>query len=115
MLKFVFDVGVGKRAAEVLQSAGFDVVSILDLDPTMSDAEILSIAESDQRMVVTMDKDFGELVFHSGKKHNGVLLLRLEDADGEEKAAIVRAIIRDFVSEIEGKFCVFQNGRLRIR
>jgi len=87
MLKFVFDVGVGKRAAEVLQSAGFDVVSILDLDPTMPDAEILTIAESDQRMVVTMDKDFGELVFHSGKKHNGVLLLRLEDADRRGKSS----------------------------
>ncbi len=66
-------------------------------------------------MVVTMDKDFGELVYRSGKNHQGVLLLRLEGATGEEKAEIVRQILASFAEEIEGCFCVFQNGRLRIR
>ena len=66
-------------------------------------------------MVITMDKDFGELVFRSGQPHNGVLLLRLEDATGMEKAEIVKMILENYSSEMEGKFCVFMNGRLRIR
>lgn len=115
MLKFLLDVGVGKGVERYLLSVGFDVVSVLDLDPTLPDSHILDLAESDHRMVVTMDKDFGELVFHSKRKHNGVLLLRLEDADGEEKAAVMRAIIQGFASEMEGRYCVFKNGRLRIR
>jgi len=50
-----------------------------------------------------------------GRKHNGVLLLRLEDATGDEKAEVMRRILLSFSEQIEGKFCVFQNGRLRIR
>ena len=66
-------------------------------------------------MVVTMDKDFGELVYHSGKAHSGVLLLRLEDATGDEKVEIMQFIMDNFSSQIENKFCVFKNGRLRVR
>jgi predicted nuclease of predicted toxin-antitoxin system len=66
-------------------------------------------------MVITMDKDFGDLVYHSGKAHKGVLLLRLEDATGEEKAETMQFIMDNFKNQIEGKFCVFKNGRLRIR
>jgi hypothetical protein len=47
-----------------------------------------------------MDKDFGELVYRSKKSHNGVLLLRLEDANGTVKAEIVSLILEQFESEI---------------
>jgi len=65
-------------------------------------------------MVVTMDKDFGELVFRSGRAHAGVLILRLEDAQGCEKVEVVRAILAEHEEKLAGKFCVFQAGRLRI-
>ncbi len=57
------------------------------------DIEILHLAVEDHRMIVTMDKDFGELVFNSGLPHAGVLLLRLESATGEQKSEIVEKII----------------------
>ncbi|MDO8969330.1 MAG: DUF5615 family PIN-like protein [Saprospiraceae bacterium] len=115
MLKFVLDVGVGNKTLQLLRNEGFDVISILEIEPSMDDSDILSIAEKEERMVVTMDKDFGELVYRSGRNHNGVLLLRLEDATGDEKAEIMRKILLSFSEQIEGRFCVFQNGRLRIR
>lgn len=115
MLKFVLDVGVGNKTLQILRNNGYDVVSILEIEPSMDDSEILLIAENEGRMVVTMDKDFGELVYKSGQKHNGVLILRLEDATGDEKAAIMEKILLSFAVQIEGKFCVFQNGRLRVR
>lgn len=114
-MKFVLDVGVGNKTLGYLRTQGFDAISIIDLDPSMPDADILSIAEREKRMVITMDKDFGELVYRLGKGHAGVLLLRLEDATGDEKVEIVRKILENFRDQIEGKFCVFQNGRLRIR
>lgn len=115
MLKFVLDVGVGNKTRDYLNSRELDVISILDQDPAMPDSDILSIAEKEGRIVVTMDKDFGELVYRSGRKHKGVLLLRMEDATGDEKAKIMRWILENFADQIEGRFCVFQNGRLRIR
>ena len=115
MLKFVLDVGVGNKVWQYLTAKGYDAKLITAINPSMSDSDILFIAESESRMVITMDKDFGELVYHSGKAHKGVLLLRLEDAMGEEKAAVMQFILDNFKDEIEGKFCVFKNGRFRIR
>ncbi len=115
MLKFVLDVGVGNKVWEYLNTEGYDALLITMLNPNMPDSEILSIAENEERMVITMDKDFGELVYHSKKAHKGVLLLRLEDATGVEKVEVMQFIINNFKDQLEGKFCVFKNGRLRIR
>jgi hypothetical protein len=62
-----------------------------------------------------MDKDFGELVYHSGQAHNGVLLLRLADATAAEKARVAEMILRQFGGQLQGHFAVYQDGRLRIR
>lgn len=94
---------------------GYDVKTVRYVDPKAKDSEILSLAVKDSRMVITMDKDFGELVYNSGKKHAGVLILRLEDANGEQKVGIVKKILHEHADKIENKFCVFQDGRLRIR
>jgi predicted nuclease of predicted toxin-antitoxin system len=62
-----------------------------------------------------MDKDFGELVYNSGLKHSGVLILRLEDANSEQKLEVVKKILGDYADKIQNRFCVFQDGRLRIK
>jgi len=59
----------------------------------MDDDKILGLAASENRMVITMDKDFGELVYRSGLVHCGVLLLRLEDARADEKVKTVEKIL----------------------
>lgn len=109
------DVGVGKIAEMQLIHDGYDVVSVRDLDPRMTDSDILQMAVNDQRIVITMDKDFGELVYREGLFHVGVLLFRLEDATGHEKAAVLHTLLAQYANKINGHFCVYQNGRLRIR
>lgn len=52
----------------------------------------MQLTFEDQRMVITMDKDFEELFFNSGKQHAGVLILRFEDADGDTKIKVVKNI-----------------------
>ncbi len=114
-LKFLVDVGVGKGIETYLREEGYDTKAVRDINPRMSDQEIIRLAVSQNRMVVTMDKDFGELVYHSSMEHRGVLLLRLEDATGAEKLQIIKHIIKNYRSRIIDCFCVFQNDRLRIR
>ena len=115
MLKFILDVGVGNKVGAYLSSEGYDATLISKINPSMTDSDILSIAKNEERMVITMDKDFGELVYHSRKVHKGVLLLRLEDANGDEKVEVMRFIMESFADQLEGRFCVFKNGQLRIR
>jgi predicted nuclease of predicted toxin-antitoxin system len=114
-LRLLIDVGVGYLVEEWLRDNSFDIVAVRDLDCTMPDDVILEKAVADNRLVVTMDKDFGELVFQSGKLHAGVLLLRLETETSAEKIAVISRILSSFSEEIEGHFCVYQRGRLRIR
>ena len=114
-LKFLVDVGVGKTVEQWLQRGGYDINTVRDINPKMDDREILSMAVSEERMVITMDKDFGELVHNSGLPHAGVLLLRLDDAKADEKVRIVENILRRYSDRLLNKFCVYQHGRLRIR
>ena len=114
-LRFLIDVGVGTGIEKYLREEGYDTKAVRDIDPRMDDEKIILTAVSENRMVVTMDKDFGELVYHFSMTHCGVLLLRLEDATGIEKLQVVRHIVGNYPSQIRNCFCVFQNGRLRVR
>lgn len=114
-LKFLIDVGVGKKVELFLKEQGHDIKTVRTIDPQMPDEEIIRLASSEDRMIITMDKDFGELVYHSKMNHRGVLLLRLEEATGDEKQEVVANILAEYSAEIVNCFCVFQNDRLRIK
>ena len=114
-MRFLIDVGVGKKVEKWLRENGYDTRAVRDIDVKAKDVDILKLAVSEDRMIVTMDKDFGELVYNSGLLHSGVLILRLDDATGEKKVEILGKILTRFSDEIEYKFCVYQDGRLRIR
>lgn len=114
-MKFLVDVGVGKIAEAELRRSDYDVKSVRDLDPRMRDIDILHLAAEEQRIVITMDKDFGELVYREGLSHAGVMLFRMEDATGLEKASVLVNLLAQHADKIQGRFCVYQNGRLRVR
>lgn len=94
---------------------GYDIKSVRDINPRMLDKEVLKIAVSEKRIVITMDKDFGELVYNSGLLHVGVLLLRIEDAKSDEKVKIVEKILGKYSDKLFNKFSVFKDEKLRIR
>ncbi len=114
-LKFLVDVGVSKKAEQWLQKQGYDTKNVRDINPRMLDKEILKLAVSEKRMVITMDKDFGELVYNSKLPHGGVLLLRLEEARSDEKIEIIEKILEKYSDKLFNNFCVFKDGRLRVR
>ncbi|MFH1993985.1 MAG: DUF5615 family PIN-like protein [Pseudomonadota bacterium] len=113
-LKFMVDVGVGKKVEQWLREAGCDVAAVREINPRASDSEILKLAIDDSQIVLTMDKDFGELVYRLGKAHAGVLVLRMEDANGDEKASVVRNILLLHADKLAGNFCVYQDDTLRV-
>jgi predicted nuclease of predicted toxin-antitoxin system len=114
-LRFLVDVGVGRVAEAALRETGCDVLSVADLDDRVSDAEILKLAAEEHRIVLTMDRDFGELIFRLGMAHHGVLLLRLQDAGGPEKARRLAAIVEAHSEALPRSFAVYHRGELRVR
>lgn len=115
MPKFLVDVNIGKKVEKWLLENKYDLKAVRDINPRMMDREILKIAIIENRMVITMDKDFGELVYNSGMSHSGVLLLRIEDATADEKVKILEKILIDHQDKLSNNFCVFNRGKLRIR
>lgn len=115
ILKFLVDVGVGNHTENLLSEYKIDFISVRSINPRMPDHEIIKLAVSDNRIIITMDKDFGELVYHLEKKHAGVILLRLDDASGSEKARVVKYILENYSADLPGSFCVYQNEKFRIR
>ncbi len=109
------DVSAGHAVADALRGMGHDVVEVRDRDPRMADVDILAWAVVERRLVVTMDKDFGELIHRSGQAHAGVLLLRLEVERAAVKVGAVRAIFGQYADTLVNRFCVYQDGRIRIR
>jgi predicted nuclease of predicted toxin-antitoxin system len=109
------DVGVGKKVESYLSKIGYDVLSVRSINPHMRDVDILDLAAKEKRLVVTMDKDFGELVYRSRKVHAGVLLLRLEDATADKKKEVMLEILESFSNEIKDSFSVYSQGKLRVR
>lgn len=114
-LRFVVDVGVGKKVELYLRGKGYALKSIREIDYKMKDSDILKIAHTEKAIIMTMDKDFGELVHHSGMEHSGVLLLSLEDADGKEKVRILEEIISKHKEDLKNNFCVYQNSIFRVK
>jgi predicted nuclease of predicted toxin-antitoxin system len=113
-LKFLVDVGVSKRVEEWFLRKGYDIKAVRDINPKMEDDK-LRLAVSENRMVITMDRDFGELIYNSGLPHSGVLLLRLEGAKSDEKVKTIEKILKEHSDKLLNNFCVFEHGRLRIR
>ena len=113
--KFLVDMGVSKKVEEWLSTNDYDIKAVRNIDPRMKDKDVLKLAVTEKRMLITMDKDFGELVFNSGFDHSGILLLRLEDAKSDEKVKILQEILLKYEDKLESNFCVYQHGKLRIR
>ncbi len=72
-MKFIVDESTGRTVVEYLRTNGHDVISVAESMPQAKDQSILECATEQQHILITNDKDFGELVFRSGKAHGGVV------------------------------------------
>jgi hypothetical protein len=77
-MKFLLDESADLRLAARLRDLGHDVKSVAaDYHYALPDPQVLSTAHQDGRILITNDKDFGELVFRHLQPHAGVILFRL--------------------------------------
>jgi predicted nuclease of predicted toxin-antitoxin system len=114
-LKLVCDEGVQKPIVDRLRLGGYDVLYIAESNPGADDATVLSVAAEQGSILVTTDKDFGELVHRQGLARSGVLLVRLSGLADDAKAEIVFRTLQDHEAELAGAFGVISPGRLRVR
>ncbi|MDP2183314.1 MAG: DUF5615 family PIN-like protein [Actinomycetota bacterium] len=114
-MNLLADEGVETRIVERLRYEGHDVEYVAELAPGITDDEVLERANNDRRVLVTVDKDFGELVFRLGRVTSGVLLVRLSGLSSDDKATLVADAVRDHGVKMPGAFTVVSPSLVRIR
>ena len=97
-----------------LRAAGHSVLFIAEISPGIEDAEVLGIARREQALLLTADKDFGELVFRNRETHAGILLIRSLDETSENAANTVTAI-EQYGPDLLNRFSVLMGRAQRIR
>ena len=98
-----------------LRREGHDVLSAKESMRSEPDKELLARAQAEGRILVTHDKDFGELVYRCGRATHGVLLIRLAGLSPAAKAELVSAVVRDRGGEMVRAFSVVSPGQVRVR
>ena len=114
-MRFLIDACVGPHATQRLREMGADVVSVREIQHDMKDTMVLRLARDEQRILITTDKDFGDLVFLHNRGHCGVLLLRMTNSSGRDRADAVARIVATRGEELRDAFCVFDGQNLRVR
>lgn len=113
--KLLLDENIGHFVAGSLRSEGFDVLSILESSPGAKDLEVLKKATQAGRILVTLDKDFGKLIFQSSLKHTGVIFLRLEKESSENIKNVLLKTLTAYASQLQGKFVIVTELTIRIK
>jgi len=114
-LKIVADESIDKQIVDRLRSDGHDVVSIAELDPGIEDEAVLLRSRESNSVLLTADKDFGELVFRQRLLHSGIVLIRLAGLKPETKAELVVTAFARHADDLSLGFAVLSRRALRLR
>jgi predicted nuclease of predicted toxin-antitoxin system len=98
-----------------LRGDGHDVWYAKESARGATDDIILQHAAAEQRVLLTEDKDFGELVVRLGMPAYGIVLIRMNPADSAAKLARLRELLRDHAARLAGSFVVLDEAKARFR
>ena len=112
-MRFLADESCDFAAVHALRTAGHDVVAVSEFARGAEDTAIVDAARSQRRILLTEDKDFGQLVFAAARASTGVVLIRWPvSARGALGAAIVQ-LVASHGDSLTESFVVIEPGRIR--
>jgi predicted nuclease of predicted toxin-antitoxin system len=113
-LKLLLDACVWGGAKKFLGNEGHDVVWAGDWVEDPGDREILNRAHAEGRILVTLDKDFGEIAILEGVRHSGIV--RLVDVSAKKQGPVCAEVLSHYAAElVPGSIVTVEPGRIRIR
>lgn len=114
-MRWLADECVSAVLVNRLRDAGHDVLYVAEFLSGATDPAVLELANSQRRVLLTEDKDFGDLVIRSRRVVPGVILLRLDAEAGDEKWRRLRTAITELGDRIGGRYIVVDAKRIRSR
>ncbi len=114
-MKFLADAQISVEMVEMIRSLGHDCADAAAIPPRMPDLEVLERAAEQGRVIITSDKDFGELVFVSRVKCPGVILIRVALANEADRVEFVQKAFPIAVDRLPGSFITIALSGVRVR
>jgi predicted nuclease of predicted toxin-antitoxin system len=114
-VKFLVDESIDEEVIDVLRIEGHSVLSVSEIKPSIADTEVMAIANSESALLLTADKDFGELIFLQGFPSYGVVFIRLAELSLISQMNRISTVINNHSDNLIGKFTVITKDRVRIR
>jgi predicted nuclease of predicted toxin-antitoxin system len=93
LTQFIADENIPKETVDLLKKQGVDIVSITKFASGLSDQEVLNLANENGRIVITFDKDFGQLIFKEKRKTKGLILLRFAPKTPQQIAKRIQQVL----------------------
>ena len=107
------DENVPKEAVLALRHLGCDVVWIQEIAPGLKNGDVVDLARKQGRILLTFDKDFGEMVFREGYTGlRGVILIRVGPHSPEAIASLLSQVLQQEIPW-EGHYSVVLEGTVR--
>lgn len=113
-MRFLADESCDFNLVRALREAGHEVTAVCEILPRTEDIEVIDLAVREKRVLLTEDKDFGQLVFAHGKGTRGVVFLRYPASVRRRLSHEVIRLIEQHGKKLAGCFAVVEPGRVRI-
>ena len=115
-MKFLADENFPLKSLYRLREAGLDVKAVIEESPGIKDREVLAWAADEGRILLTFDRDYGELIYRRGlSAPTGVIYFRFIPETPEEVAEYLLKLIEISGLRLEGRFTVVERDRVRQR
>jgi predicted nuclease of predicted toxin-antitoxin system len=113
-VKFLADESCAGSVIRALREAGHDVLAIAQLAKGETDAQVLERAVAEKRVVITEDRDFGEIVYARGSSSAGVIFVKFHSRARLAKPTAVVEAVAKLGARLQDAFAVVEPGRVRI-
>ena len=113
-MRFLVDECTGSAVAKWLRGQGYEVFSVFDEARGATDKEILAKANSEDWILITNDKDFGEMIYREGHPHRGIIFLRLQSQRAATKVDVISRLLSAYAKQLPVAFVVATETQVRL-
>ncbi|MBC8179945.1 DUF5615 family PIN-like protein [candidate division KSB1 bacterium] len=112
-MKLLIDENAPRTLVEYLKKENFDLIWIREYHRGLADEEIVRLSKIEDRIIITFDKDFGELVYRKNMNPAGIILLRIVDNILCQNKLLM--FLKNYEDKIQGYFSVITEKKIRVR
>ncbi len=112
-MRFLVDECAGTSLATWLRENNHEVFSVYEQSRGITDDEVIFKAYSENWILITADKDFGEKVYREKHLHRGLILLRLQDERSFQKIRCIKRLLENYANYLHDNFVVVTEKQIR--